>query len=130
MKKRSRAKAIITALARLLEQRLSSLTFSLGQRYHGTCFFKLRNFLSNICINMPIVNWLLCLSCVLHCVDSLCCSISPPRSSPSHGTSPFRMGKHVVEGTWHETVLHGPTALTEQGLGDSTPARKEIFEGG
>lgn len=121
MKKWSSAEVIITALAHLLERCLSLLTFFLGQGYCRPCLFKLRNFLSNICVNMSVENWLVRLPCVLHCLNSFCYSTQPSQYSPSDSTSPFRVRKHVRQGTWDWV------AMTEQGLGDSQHQLEKRF---
>lgn len=115
----SNAKVIITALAHLLEQCFLLFTFCLRQRYHRSCLFKLRNFLFTICIHMPIVNWLVGLSCVslfgttpLFYLSALTVLTVP------HSTRLFRTGKHVVEGMGRGAALCCPTALWQRRVWD------------
>lgn len=104
MKKWSSAKVVITALA---HQSLSLLTFFLGQRYQSFVFLKLGNFLPNICINMPVVNWLTDMS-------FLCASLfgftllfySSFTVLTIYSTSSFRIRKHMMEGPSYRTALH------------------------
>lgn len=126
MKKWSSAKVIITAPAHLLEQCFSLFTFSLRQRYHRNCLFKLRNFLSNICINMPIVNWLVGLSCVLHYLESFSystCHQPSVLTVPQHFT--FLGYESMWQRTWNVMLPH--SSLTKQGLGQSQHQPEKRF---
>lgn len=114
LKKMVQCQSCYHSSTHLLELFFSLLTFFfLGQRYHRTCFFRLRNFLFNIYVNMSVVSWLMGLCCARHCLDSFCCSMWPS-CAHIHSTSPFRIRTHATEGTHHGTVT-----LTQQGPGDS-----------
>lgn len=126
MKKWSSAKVIIIALAHLLEQCLSLFAFFLGQKYHRNCLFKPRNFLSNIFINMPVVNRL-CLPCVLtiwiHSIYLFLIVLAIPRHF-THYDRRARARGHIA---WDCIAL--PWLSDNAGSRRfMTPARKKIFK--